>query len=292
MTASKSENTELFWGMRGAGFNFGIVASAKYKVYDLLNDGHTLVADMVFPYEKSPDIIKALKQWEEDQDPELAVATGAMWNPEVGGPAHMVSLLYHGDRAKGMGYAQHFLDLSPVVQNIYDSPWNEVHYKWAFGVDKMVGTYGGSKNAYSGHLKNFDLATFEWFFSELAKLWEEHPATRGTTMLVEDWPTKFMSGIPDDETAFPHRDVMCQVLFVCVTEDPALGDMLDQWGKRVRDRFQETNGFGEMRVYVSYGQGDEPQEALYGARKLDRLRALKRQWDPQQFFSWNNPIKI
>lgn len=292
VTANKDENTELFWGMRGAGFNFGIVTSATYKIHDLLNDGHTLVADMIFPYEKSIDIIKLLKRWEVDQDPELALATGAMWNPEAGGPVHLVCLLYHGDRKKGEEYAQPFLDLGPMVQNVYDSTWDEVHYKWAFGVDKMVGVYGGIKNAYSGHIKKFDVPTFEWYFSELTKLWEEYPATRGTTMLIEDWPTKFISEVPDDETAFPHRDVMCHVLLIGGTEDPELGDVVDQFGKRARDRFQDTNGFGKQKVYVSYAQGDEPQEALYGERNLERLRALKRSWDPQQFFSWNNPIKI
>lgn len=292
LTASKKENEELFWGIRGAGFNFGIVTSATYQIHDLLNDGYTMVADVILPFDKSVDIVKVLKRWEIDQDEKLAIATAAMWDPNSGGPAHLVSLLYHGEKAVGMQYAQQILDLGPVVQNIYDCPWNEVHYKWAFEVDKMVGTYGGQRNLYSGHIKYFDVATFEWYFSELAKLWEEYPATRGTMILIEDWPTKKMEEIPDDETAFPHRDVLCQMVLLCASEDPALGEMVDNWGKKTRDKFQSTNGFGQTKVYVSYGQGDETQEALYGERKLERLRALKRKYDPQQMFSWNNPILI
>jgi hypothetical protein len=68
--------------------------------------------------------------------------------------------------------------------------------------------------------------------------------------------------------------------------------MLDKWGEQVRNRFQATSGFPEAKVYVSYGQGDESQETLYGARKLERLRALKRKWDPEQVFSFTNPIQI
>jgi UDP-N-acetylenolpyruvoylglucosamine reductase len=292
VTASKVTNPELFWGMRGAGFNFGVVVSATYQIYDLINAGEVMVADLVFPFEKSLDVVKILKQWEGDQPEKLAIGSGVMWNPDIGGPCHLCSLLYHGPEEEGMKYVQPLLDLGAMVQNVYTVPWNEVHFKWGMGVDAALGIYGGLKNLYSAHLKQFDLATFEWYFGALNKLWNEYPACRGTLMFIEDWPTKRMAEIPDDDTAFPHRDVLCQMIILCATEDPSLGDMLDKWGEEVRDRFQATNGFDTAKVYVSYAQGDESQEAMYGERKLERLRALKRKWDPEQVFRWNNAIKI
>jgi hypothetical protein len=111
-------------------------------------------------------------------------------------------------------------------------------------------------------------------------------------MFLEDWATKKTEEIPDDETAYPHRDVRCQMIIMCGTEDPSLWPMLDKWGKEARDRFQETNGFGDRRMYVNYAQGDEGLEVIYGARKLDRLKALKKKWDPEQIFGWHNPIPI
>jgi hypothetical protein len=292
VTASKAENEELFWGIRGAGFNFGIVVSATYQTYDLINDGQTFVADLIFPYEKGLDIVKVLKEWEIDQDPLLAIAMGAMWSPDINGPCHLCSMLYLGPQKESMKYTRKLLDIGPVVQNLYMAPWNEVHYKFAMGVDAQLGIYGGPKNLYSGHVKHFDLNTFEWCFNALIKLWEEYPACRGTLLFVEDWPTKKMEELPDEETAFPHRDIMCNMIIMCITEDPNLGEMLHKWGADVRDRFQKTNGFGETKVYVSYGHGDEGQAAMYGERKLNRLRALKRRWDPQQMFSWNNAITL
>lgn len=34
LTVSATENEDLFWALRGAGHNFGIVASFEYKIYD------------------------------------------------------------------------------------------------------------------------------------------------------------------------------------------------------------------------------------------------------------------
>lgn len=35
ITVSNNKNPDLFWAMRGAGHNFGIVTEMKYKIYDL-----------------------------------------------------------------------------------------------------------------------------------------------------------------------------------------------------------------------------------------------------------------
>lgn len=48
VTVSASENSDLFWGMRGAGFNFGIVVSATYNVAPLTNGGQVMNADFLF----------------------------------------------------------------------------------------------------------------------------------------------------------------------------------------------------------------------------------------------------
>lgn len=55
LTISETENAELFWGVRGAGFNFGIVTSATYKLHKLAdnNNGEILTADFIIPANKT-----------------------------------------------------------------------------------------------------------------------------------------------------------------------------------------------------------------------------------------------
>jgi fumiquinazoline A oxidase len=37
VTASEKENSDLFWGLRGAGQNYGIVTSATFQIHDQTN---------------------------------------------------------------------------------------------------------------------------------------------------------------------------------------------------------------------------------------------------------------
>lgn len=48
ISVSATSHPDLWWGMRGAGFNFGIVTSATYQVYDFTNNGQAMNADFRF----------------------------------------------------------------------------------------------------------------------------------------------------------------------------------------------------------------------------------------------------
>ena len=60
----------------------------------------------------------------------------------------------------------------------------------------------------------------------------------------------------------------------------------------VRAKFQKTSGFEDLSVHVNFAHGDEGPEVWYHQRKMDNLTRLKREWDPDQLFSWFNPIPL
>ena len=65
------------------------------------------------------------------------------------------------------------------------------------------------------------------------------------------------------------------------------GDLL---ARQLRDSWAATSGYPELSVYINYARGDETLRQRYGARKLPRLAALKKKWDPHNVFAYNNAL--
>ena len=61
VTASNSENADLFWALRGAGVFFGVVVEATYRIHDLTSGGQCQNADLVFPLAAVERFMKAIK---------------------------------------------------------------------------------------------------------------------------------------------------------------------------------------------------------------------------------------
>jgi fumiquinazoline A oxidase len=80
ITASKAENPDLFWALRGAGANFGIVISATYKVHDATNNGRFVSADFEYSEASSCELWELLKSFDDDMPLELSIVLGCGYN--------------------------------------------------------------------------------------------------------------------------------------------------------------------------------------------------------------------
>lgn len=78
--ASTETNPDLFWGIRGAGFNFGFVLNATYRVYDQVPNGLHFNADFQFPSNVSQALYQALKDKALQMPPPLCISTFLSWD--------------------------------------------------------------------------------------------------------------------------------------------------------------------------------------------------------------------
>jgi FAD/FMN-containing dehydrogenase len=60
VTASNSSHVDLYWALRGAGHNFGILTSIEYKVYDVPVHDEWAVAELIFDTKKVEAVYDAL----------------------------------------------------------------------------------------------------------------------------------------------------------------------------------------------------------------------------------------
>lgn len=84
LTASDTENQELFWGIKGAGFNFGTVTSFTYRVQDHPNEGMVMNADMTFKGAQNASIWEFSKKMLGTQPPELSLVFAMRYDAEIG----------------------------------------------------------------------------------------------------------------------------------------------------------------------------------------------------------------
>lgn len=82
--------------------------------------------------------------------------------------------------------------------------------------------------------------------------------------------------------------------FIAVTYDPnpSLDEAAIAWAKETRDLWNAGAPDLLPSTYVNYAHGDESTESMYGYEpwRLEKLRGLKAQYDPDNLFSYYNPI--
>jgi hypothetical protein len=74
--------------------------------------------------------------------------------------------------------------------------------------------------------------------------------------------------------------------------DETLAQTATHYATTAISAYNATSGFQGLQTYVSYARGTEGLVSMYGKEKLPRLLDLKKKWDPQALFSFNNPLPV
>jgi FAD/FMN-containing dehydrogenase len=88
VAASKNQNADLFWAMRGAGGNFGIVVEAVYQVTDLTSN-NVVNLDYAFSPNDTGAVIDYLASFGPNMPAKLSFLVAALYNEQLyGGVSH------------------------------------------------------------------------------------------------------------------------------------------------------------------------------------------------------------
>ena len=97
-----------------------------------------------------------------------------------------------------------------------------------------------------------------------------------------------ISHVADDETPFGGRQAAFTYNIGCCTET---GDGFDEEREWARSFWSALEPWHQW-VYVNFleNESEERVRTAYGAEKYDRLKSLKRKYDPDNFFRLNQNI--
>lgn len=112
--------------------------------------------------------------------------------------------------------------------------------------------------------------------------------------LLEGYPTEGVRTQSSGESAFAFRgdNLLLAPLINYVPDGPSRDRQAAEIGNRLRSTLHEATGREHLRTYVNYAHGEETPTELYGAERWrqDKLRDLKRKYDPAGRFSFYGPI--
>ncbi|KAF2962876.1 hypothetical protein GQX73_g10697 [Xylaria multiplex] len=288
--ASVSKNPELFFGIRGAGANFGIITSATYKLSKAVNDGQVFTADIVYPENMRSDYFNVLKTYEDTMPAELAMNTTINWNVDSNQTQIIGTFVYSGSEAQAMQVLTPFFELNPPVIRKSVVPFSQVPDVILFGMIAAMSEPGNIHSIWTANVRRFAVDSFNSAFEKYDAFYKANPDGRMCAGVFETFSNQAVT-ISDQNTSYPWRD--CKGNFMFQVAWPELGHQVEQpasdLARSLREEFAATSGYPDLSVYVSYAHGDEKLEQIYGD-SLPRLIALKKQWDPKNIFRYNNGL--
>jgi hypothetical protein len=159
-------------------------------------------------------------------------------------------------------------------------------------------------------LKSYDVPALRRVYDAFSNIMQDVPALNNSFFLLEGYPVHAVQAVPAHSTAYPHRSdtllllvslhSLIKLLLICPNSSPVIyyqpNSSLDAlaigFGKSARDMLKSASGSSELHSYVNYAHGDESLKSLYGYEpwRLEKLRALKKEYDPHGRFSFYAPI--
>jgi hypothetical protein len=96
--ASDDENTDLFWGIRGGGGNFGVVTEFEFELHPF--ERNLLSGSIVWPVAQARDVLEFYGEWYQGLSDEMYVGPAMATMPDGTGVVIM-EVVYNGDPAVG-----------------------------------------------------------------------------------------------------------------------------------------------------------------------------------------------
>lgn len=139
-------------------------------------------------------------------------------------------------------------------------------------------------------LEAYNIDGLEAVYDILAKL----PSVfNNSALITEAYSVQGVQSVSEESTAYPdrHNNLLLSPFFI-YPPDPSLHEQAVMFTTQIQQTLANASG-KPLNAYINYAIGYESEEALYGheAWRLERLRALKRKYDPQGRFDYYGPIK-
>jgi hypothetical protein len=201
VTASKSENEDLFWAIRGAGQNFGVVTKFTFQGYPQENP--VFAGPLVFPPTALPKIVEFMNKFHETNDGNQALLVAFSSPPPANAPVVLTQMFHNGTEEEGKRIFADLFALDPLANMS-----GMVPYKVLNSLLNISAGFDGRKLFGGGAFKlPLEPSFVQNVYNEFQNFVEskENFAVAQSMMLWEVVPYKKVMQVKNEETSFANR---------------------------------------------------------------------------------------
>jgi FAD/FMN-containing dehydrogenase len=283
VTASESENPDLFWALRGGGGNFGVVTSFLFRLHPL---PHLTAGPMLWPLDRSAAVLRWYRDFITQAPdalngffafltvPAVAPFPEALWNQKMCG----IVWSYTGDAPEEVfapiraQFGPPALDwVGPMTHPALNSMFDGIYPagdQWYWKADFVTEIPDEAVDIHVAFA-------------------EQLPTGKSTMHL---YPIDGVaSRVPKDATAWNYRDARWGMVIVGVSPDPADNERMIDWTRAYWSALHPYSAGGAY-INMMMEEGQDRVRAAYGDH-YDRLAAIKGKYDPDNLFRVNQNIQ-
>jgi FAD binding domain/Berberine and berberine like len=274
--ARDDENPELFWGLRGAGANFGVATSFRFRLHPL--EGTITFGSVVHPIERARVLAQLYGELTETGPDELW--TSFTLGHDGGRPVASVGVLHCGSIEAAERDLTQLRSLGPpITDSIAPTSYLGVQH-----MNDEVQAWGHRFYMKSGFLPAFPDELLDLCVEAMSRVPDE------TECGIYLWSCgRAYSAVPDEATAFSGRDAAFWFEVEALWDDASQDEACRAWTRTTMDQVQPFTSAG--RYVNDLAEAGEDVASVYGDAKYERLVALKRVWDPDNVFRLNQNIR-
>jgi hypothetical protein len=284
--ASRTEHDELFWGVRGAGANLGVVTRFVLRLHEV---GPNVYGGLIaWPFERVGELLPAYREITAGAPRELSVWMNLLRAPA----APFFPPEWHGERICGMAVCysgdparteQALAPIralgDPVADLLAVQPYTQVQSM----LDAMEP---------KGHHYYWKMELLEGLSDELFEVWSalgaECPIPQGQLGLLHLGGA--LNERDPDDGVVGNRDARFALGLLGNWEAGEGGERFPEW---IREAWQRVRPFGTGGSYINFQTADEDEQRIrdtYGTN-YERLVAVKRSYDPDNLFRSNRNVR-
>jgi FAD/FMN-containing dehydrogenase len=281
--ASATENEDLFWAVRGAGSNFGVVTSFDFQAHPV--GPMVMVGAIFYPQEDGRDVVASWRDYMAGAPDELS-AVLFFWNvppgepfptEHHGKPVVVVAAVYSGAVEDGESIVQPLRELGQPLIDL-SGPWPWLGLQSGFDALFPKGAFYYWKSRALPELSDAAI-------DEIAEWATRRPSPLTDITIWHHGGA--MSRVGETETAYAGRDAPFLVTGEASWTEPAQTDGAIAWARGFWDAMSRYSTGGLYLNFPGFGEErDELVRAGYGAN-YERLAALKAEYDPGNLFRMN-----